>query len=85
MRGIQFEYLICVTNAVLSGQENFNSPASTCICAAETHPADLKMNPVACSTRTDSGSWVTGFLIGSTTTLMALPTRTLLFRPFTLN
>src|SRR5204862_5862468 len=81
----QFAYFTCDTKAALPGHEYFNSLTFTSIFAVETHSAALKIKPVACSTRTLSGSPVTGFLIGSRATFMRLPICTLLLRPLMLN
>ena len=61
----QFAYEIFVTKPAFFGHANFTSPAETCISSAETHSASLKTNPVPCLTKTDSGSFVTGFRIGA--------------------
>src|SRR5690349_20981536 len=83
-RGLQFEYLTLVTNPALFGHENFMPSTSTRHSSAATASASLKINPVACSTRTDSGSPVTGFLMGAVAADMKEPTLTLLVRPLRL-
>ena len=62
-----------MTNPALSGHEKLSPGTFTRHSLPETASALLKINPVACSILTDSGSLVTGFLIGSSATLSASP------------
>src|SRR4051812_19962824 len=70
----QLPYCTFATNAAFFGHEKLSFPAATFISSAEAQSAVLKMKPVPCSTRTCSGSFVTGLRIGPSEAERAAPT-----------